>query len=189
LRTGVETGNQLVELDGAKREKGSDVQVDTGAQSGGEGIVARGENVYGNAVAGRRAGADGLMRNAEQGVNKRRNFRRESQFRPEEIRLYVDGTGASDRSVVAAEVRSDSDERKKFVGGREFITIQVWMFGHGTRYGRASKRAGAGLLVSDRRPEIGVTDEEFELFLRANRKGENRCGNGAKSEPAECFEH
>ena len=70
------------------------------------------------------------MRNAEEGVNKRRNLRRESQLRPEEIRLHVGGTGTSDRSVVAAEVRSDPDERKKFVGGREFVTIQVWMSGH-----------------------------------------------------------
>jgi hypothetical protein len=43
----VETGDQVIELDGAKREKGRDVQLDTGAQSGGEGIVVRGENATG----------------------------------------------------------------------------------------------------------------------------------------------
>jgi len=89
------------------------------------------------------SGADGLMRNAEEGVNKRRNLRRESRFRPEEICLRVGGTGTSDRSVVAAEVRSDSDERKKSLGGREVITIQVRMFGHTTRHGENKRGNGA----------------------------------------------
>jgi hypothetical protein len=125
------------------------VQIDADAESGGERIVAGRENVHGNAVINGCPGADGLMSNAHEGVHERGNPRRESQFRSKEIRLHVAGTGTSDRSVMAAKIRRDADERKKFVGGRKIIAIQVGMLSDGTRYGRASSRAGAGLFISD----------------------------------------
>ena len=125
------------------------MQIDAAAQSGGERIVAGRENVHRNAVAKGCAGGDGLMSNADEAVHERGNLRRESQFRSKEIRLQVAGTGTSDRSVLAAKICRDADERKKFVGGRKIIAIQVEMLSDGTWYDRASSRAGAGLFISD----------------------------------------
>jgi len=140
-------------------------------------------------MAGGRAGAYGLMGHSGEYVNEGRDLRGKSQLRAKQVGLYVAGTRSRNRSVVATEVRCDPDKRKKFSGGRKFIAVPIGVLGDGTGYCGTSKRAGAGLIVSYRRPKIGVADEQLEPLLRTGWAAENKSHNGRKGEPAKNLHH
>jgi len=183
LRAGVQLGDKVIELDGAEPEMGNELDVNAGADDGGEGGSASGLNGEVAASGGELAGGDGLMRAAEEHMGERRDGRREMDFGAEEIGVLMNIAGAAGEggAVVAAVVGGEAEEGKKTIGGGKFPAVQILVVrdGDGKNGLEGAGRQGADEGFGDgyRWAEIGVAAEDDEFVLSEKRRryeGEKR---------------
>src|SRR6266851_3870833 len=80
LRSGVEMGEEIVDLDGTDGEERENFEVDAHAESGGEGVLRGTAGEYRS-----RAGVDGFVRAADEKMREGRNRSVEAKLRAEEI--------------------------------------------------------------------------------------------------------
>lgn len=151
LRAGIEAGEQIVELDGAERNEGSNFDVDAGTESGGEGVGAN--------------RAEGFVSATHQKMDERGDGAGEGDLGAEEIGLKM-RAGTEKRAVVAAEVGGEADPGTGFVGSGKFPAVQVGMI-RGSDEGTNGTRAFHGRDYRDGSANVGVAAEELEAVLSA----------------------
>ena len=77
-------GKQVIDLDRTQREKGQQLQVQAGAERGGEAVLRGGGSEYWIG-----AGTDGFVCAADQNMREGRNGSGKAKLRAEEIRFQV----------------------------------------------------------------------------------------------------
>jgi len=77
-------GKEVVNFDGTQREERQQLQVQPGAERGGESVLRSGGGEY-----RRGAGTDGFMGAADQNVRERRNGAGKAKLRADEIRFQM----------------------------------------------------------------------------------------------------
>ena len=175
LGGGAETRHEVVDLDGANPDMGNELQVNARADGGGERRVAARQNgVVGEGTTRNRARANGLVRAAKQNMSEWGDASGKRDLRTEQIGVLVRVAGAvaERRTVVAAEIAGDTEERQEAIGGGEFPAVEVLIVRGNRRWAdglQRTDRTGADirLLYGDRRAQIRVAAEaarvnEFE---------------------------
>jgi hypothetical protein len=173
LGGGAETRHEVVDLDGANPDVGNELQVNACADGGGERrVAARKNGVVRERAAGNRARANGLVRAAKQNMSERGDASRKRDLRTEQIGVLVRVAGAvaERRTVVAAEIAGDTEERQEAIGGGEFPAVEVLIVRGNRRWAdglQRTDRTGADirLLYGDRRAQIRVAAEDHDFVL------------------------
>jgi hypothetical protein len=151
LGAGIELREKVIDLNHANGNVRNEFEVESTTQGGGEGIVADG------------AVDEGFMRAANKGMGKGRDGTGKRQLGAEQVGLHTHG-GAKKISVVSAEITSETDEGKDFVGRGQFPAVQVRILRGIDR----TRRRGAECRRENLHEgaKVRVPAEKFELALR-----------------------
>jgi hypothetical protein len=155
---------EIVDLDGAEREQGQHLEVDSAAQRGGKGVLR------GTACDERTSGGgNGFMSTTDKEMRERRDGTGEAKLRADEISFQT-RAGALKGAGGVTEIRSERERPKHLVGAANMPAIEIEILSGGIddatstwARGRWSQRE------SDRRPHERVAAEKLNV-LSARRR-------------------
>src|SRR6266851_2114416 len=175
LRSGVEMGEEIVDLDGADGEEGENFEVDADAERRGEGVLRGTADEYRS-----RAGVDGFVRAADEKMREGRNRSGETKLRAEEIGFQV-RVRALERAGGVAEIGGERERAEDLQGAADFPTVEIERDLVGRGRAARDRAERGGLREGDGSAHERIAAEQLDA-LRVRRRSEQEYGENESAD-------